>query len=285
MITLDGTSALLQWYPRAAEMQDILGLAMQGHVSAAAGLGEKCRAFAAEHERRAYACHQRFAEINRDENSSWRKQGRPRKTTLRERKILSSLATAEAESRRAYVAAVYLRLSEDSETMTVLYQRANQEAMISQVTDRLLHEAHEAHDAMFSQAYLFSQKEAWRRDFNNAHAVANDAMSALFNRLRPTSVLPDGPVTGSRWRQNGDVLNDEMQDAAHKMVSYLWRLPGKAASFDDLKVPVYADPDHIADEAAFGSLRRAANNYFRDHGVQWKVSIKKTSVRLESLKV
>jgi hypothetical protein len=71
-----------------------------------------------------------------------------------------------------------------------------------------------------------------------------------------------------------------MQPAAWKMVDFLWKQPTHAATFDDLKVPIYDDADHLADTQAFGSLRRAANKYFNKHGIPWLVGISKTVVSL-----
>ena len=58
-----------------------------------------------------------------------------------------------------------------------------------------------------------------------------------------------------------------MQPAAWKMVQFLWKQVSRSATFDDLKLPVYEDREHEADEDAFGSLRRAANSFFQSHHI------------------
>lgn len=71
-----------------------------------------------------------------------------------------------------------------------------------------------------------------------------------------------------------------MQPGAWRLVNHLWDHRDRAASFDDLKLPVYDDRDHDADNAAFGSLRRAANSFFRQHDIPWRLYIKKSVVHL-----
>ncbi len=64
-------------------------------------------------------------------------------------------------------------------------------------------------------------------------------------------------------------------------MNYLWDQPNHTATFADLKLPVYDDPEHPADHDAFGSLRRAANSFFIAHGIPWRVHIKMRVVYLE----
>jgi hypothetical protein len=92
--------------------------------------------------------------------------------------------------------------------------------------------------------------------------------------------LVDGPCHPYTWCQRSEILNDTMQPGAWRMVNYLWQQPNHSATFDDLKFPVYDDRDHIADAKAFGSFRRAANAFFREHHIPWRVVVKKTVVSL-----
>ena len=64
------------------------------------------------------------------------------------------------------------------------------------------------------------------------------------------------------------------------MVDFLWSRLDHAASFDDLLQPVYGDLEHTADASNFGSLRRAANGFFRKHKIPWCIRIAKTMVSL-----
>ena len=118
-----------------------------------------------------------------------------------------------------------------------------------------------------------------RRAYYMRHA--NQEEMAAINLEGRLAKGADGPCGNHQWRQSGKVLTGTMQPAAWKMVNHLWGQPDKAADFDDLKVPVYDDPEHLADANAFGSLRRAANSYFRDNKIPWSVAIKKTSVSLQ----
>ena len=95
-----------------------------------------------------------------------------------------------------------------------------------------------------------------------------------------TPPISDGPLPGYRWVNNGEIITDRLQPAAWKMVNHLWNLESKTASFDELKMPVYSDENHDADRNAFGSLRRAANNYFKDHEIGLRVTINKELVSL-----
>ncbi|WP_145061082.1 hypothetical protein [Adhaeretor mobilis] len=95
--------------------------------------------------------------------------------------------------------------------------------------------------------------------------------------------LADGPLDIGQWVLNGELLEAEMANACWKMTKFLWDQPNKRSSFDDLKRPVYDDPDHVADESAYGSLRRKANRYFSVNGVPWRVSLKQNFVLLKPL--
>lgn len=95
---------------------------------------------------------------------------------------------------------------------------------------------------------------------------------------------PDGPCQPFTWRVNGDSVAGEMQPAAWRMVNELFSTEGRSASYDELKLPVYRDAEHVADGNAFGSLRRGANDFFEKHNIPYRVSIKKTTVSLLSQK-
>ncbi len=91
----------------------------------------------------------------------------------------------------------------------------------------------------------------------------------------------DGPCQPYTWRKAGNSIGYQMQPAAWNLVNYLWDQWDRSATFADLKLPVYDDPEHPADHNAFGSLRRAANNFFRKHGIPWQVCLKKRVVYLD----
>ncbi len=95
-----------------------------------------------------------------------------------------------------------------------------------------------------------------------------------------TALQQDGPCGSNQWRHDGEVLAGTMQVGAWKMVKHLWGQPEHVARFDDLLVPVYGDPEHIADDNAFGTLRREANKFFKNNGIPWKASLKKGTVSL-----
>jgi hypothetical protein len=80
------------------------------------------------------------------------------------------------------------------------------------------------------------------------------------------------------------VIDDQMQPAAWNMVDCLWQQPELAATFADLKEPVYGDREYGAGIAAFGALRRAANAFFKKHHLRWRVHIKKKVVYLSGSK-
>ena len=103
------------------------------------------------------------------------------------------------------------------------------------------------------------------------------------DRIQPQETV-DGPCGNNQWRHDGEVAAGTMQVGAWKMVKHLWGLTDRVASFDDLIVPVYGDPEHIADEVAFGAMRREANKFFGDNGIPWKASLKKGSVSLRPAK-
>lgn len=85
----------------------------------------------------------------------------------------------------------------------------------------------------------------------------------------------DCPCHPFTWRVSGRPCNDTMQPAAWRMVNHLLQHVDLAAEYDELKSPVYGDQGHQADHYAFGSLRRAANKYFAEYGIPWRVVIKK----------
>jgi hypothetical protein len=79
---------------------------------------------------------------------------------------------------------------------------------------------------------------------------------------------PDGPCHPFTFRHRGKVIDDQMQPAAWNMVDCLWQQPELAATFADLKDPVYDDREHLAGNEAFGALRRDANAFFKArHGL------------------
>jgi hypothetical protein len=96
--------------------------------------------------------------------------------------------------------------------------------------------------------------------------------------------LADGPCHPYTWRHAGIPVDDHMQPGAWKLVDHLWKQQDLAATFDDLKHPVYDDREHTAGDEAFGSLRRAANKFFKTHGISWRISIKKKIVHLSRSK-
>jgi hypothetical protein len=96
----------------------------------------------------------------------------------------------------------------------------------------------------------------------------------------PKQIAHDGPCRPYTWRHEGTVAANHMQPAAWRLVDHLWRRPQKAATFDELKQPVYSDPEHIADQSNFGSLRTRANTFLSQHGIPWQVRIKKGLVFL-----
>lgn len=87
------------------------------------------------------------------------------------------------------------------------------------------------------------------------------------------SVAANGPVDSYKWRHAGLVTEDMLQQKAWLMCKFLWRQLDRVATFDELKTPVYQDREHPAGRDSFGSLRRAANNYFKSHSIPLKVSV------------
>ena len=110
------------------------------------------------------------------------------------------------------------------------------------------------------------------------------ASAALFD-LATAKWSEDGPIDGYRWLHNGTRfgVDTPMQPAAWRMVAELSKREGASAPFDDLIEPVYSDRNHIADAIAFGSLRRAANEFFDTNEIPLKVSIKSGVVTLNTL--
>jgi hypothetical protein len=93
----------------------------------------------------------------------------------------------------------------------------------------------------------------------------------------------DGPFGAYQWRLNGKVLKEQMQASPWRLVEFLWNQEHKSASFDELKVPVYSDDLHEADEGTFGALRSKVNAYFKKHDIPYAVSIKKGKVLLSEI--
>jgi len=106
-------------------------------------------------------------------------------------------------------------------------------------------------------------------------------LKGLKERKAMQSADEDGPCGSCKWRHNGVESSGTMQVGAWKMVKYLWGQADYVATFDDLIVPVYDDANHIADENAFGSLRKAANRFFRDNSIPLAVSLSKATVTLQ----
>jgi len=129
-----------------------------------------------------------------------------------------------------------------------------------------------------------------RRKIRERGLAGYDNLSAMFSLLeeklnaRSHEEKQDGPCGQNQWRHNGEVAEGTMQVGAWKMVKYLWNQPDQIASFDELIVPVYGDPEHIADDNAFGALRKAANKFFKAHEIPLAVSLSKTTVSLQSRK-
>jgi hypothetical protein len=94
-------------------------------------------------------------------------------------------------------------------------------------------------------------------------------------------VSRDGPCHPYSWRRDGKKIVGRMQPAAWRMVNHLWTHVDRAAEFKELKLPVYGDREHTADANAFGSLRRAANSFFKKHCIPWRVQLKSRLVSLE----
>ncbi len=113
---------------------------------------------------------------------------------------------------------------------------------------------------------------------------ARDSPMKLVAIPRSDSPLADGPCLPYTWRQDGNPIDDQMQPGAWKLVDHLWKQRGHAATFAELKPPVYDDREHTAGDDAFGSLRRAANTFFNKHGISWRVCIKKKVVHLSHSK-
>jgi hypothetical protein len=96
-----------------------------------------------------------------------------------------------------------------------------------------------------------------------------------------TATTTEGPCGHHQWLlPNGSIVYQSMQPAAWNMVRHLWSVPERSATFDELLIPTYGDPEHIADENAYGALRRAANNYFSENRINYRVTISKGRVSL-----
>jgi len=95
---------------------------------------------------------------------------------------------------------------------------------------------------------------------------------------------PDGPYGHCQWRHSGEVIEGTMQVGAWNMAKHLWGQADRTAGFDELIISVYGDSNHIADENAFGSLRKAANQFFRDNGISLAVSLSKSTVSMRATK-
>jgi hypothetical protein len=105
-----------------------------------------------------------------------------------------------------------------------------------------------------------------------------DLLIASLTRPKPEPPEPDGPCGAFQWRHNGNVLPHAMAPGPWKLANFLWGEDPRQAAFDGLLVPVYDDPNHVADRVAFGSLRREANKFFRLNQVPYRLKLRKTLV-------
>lgn len=120
----------------------------------------------------------------------------------------------------------------------------------------------------------------WQQICRRVDSYIDDVVAIAPEVNASVDVEKDGPCHPRYWRQNGEVINGTMQIGAWKMVKHLWKQTDRVASFDELKVPVYDDAEHIADDSAFGSLRKAANKFFRGNDIPYSVSLSKTTVSI-----
>lgn len=160
------------------------------------------------------------------------------------------------------------------------YRRARQELIDggSPLAEReRLEKCLAAQDAILQAAIAYDNDDVDRASLDQAFGVAYEALQGIMPLAKP---LADGPCGINQWRHNGVLVVAKMQPAAWLLCKYLWEKPDRSATFDELKQPVYSDPEHIADANAFGALRRAANDYFSRHGAPWRVTIRKTSVSM-----
>ena len=93
----------------------------------------------------------------------------------------------------------------------------------------------------------------------------------------------DGPCHPYTWQENGERIDDQLQPAAWRMVNHLWSRRYLSASFDQLEVPIYNEHDDRVDNITAGSLRSAANRFFKKHNLPYRVCIKQTIVYLSRL--
>jgi len=129
-----------------------------------------------------------------------------------------------------------------------------------------------------------TQALAWSRRNLRQASIDGEACRLLARLIGVTAAAftadLDGPYGNCQWRHNGEVVKDTMQVGAWKMVKHLWEQDDHTACFDELIVPVYNDTEHIADENAFGSLRKAANKFFSVNAIPLSVSLNKATVSI-----
>jgi len=71
------------------------------------------------------------------------------------------------------------------------------------------------------------------------------------------SLHTDGPCHPYTWCLGGKLCNGTMQPAAWRMVNHLLQQPDRADEYDELRQPVYGDPEHQADNNAFVSGKKS----------------------------
>ena len=91
----------------------------------------------------------------------------------------------------------------------------------------------------------------------------------------------DGPAMPYSWKSNGNVVPDRMTPTAWRLVNYLWAQPKHVSAYDDsLAREVFDDHEANVDKTRVGSHRRAANKFFSDNGIAWRVTAKRDAVEL-----
>jgi hypothetical protein len=114
-------------------------------------------------------------------------------------------------------------------------------------------------------------------DDENQHVLGTTEATAS----HCNSPLMDGPCHPFSWRQDGNKIADRMQPGAWRMVNDIWNCIDRSAEFVELKLRIYNDPEHPADAKQFGTLRSAANSFFKRHRIPWRVHVKSCLVSLE----
>lgn len=122
------------------------------------------------------------------------------------------------------------------------------------------------------------------RRFRTGREAKDNWVPYLRAIMRRVNVASDGPCGYCRWRHNGKITEVTMQGAAWRMCGHLWEQPDRTATFNALKVPVYGDREHIADDNAYGSLRREANKAFGASDIPWRAGLKKGTAYLKLAK-